>query len=60
MIKNLIPKFDNIIIVGGMANNFIKYFGYPVGNSITEMNCEIINDIFKLSKNYSCKIIFPQ
>ena len=27
IIKNLIPKFDNIIIVGGMANNVIKYMG---------------------------------
>jgi phosphoglycerate kinase len=27
IIKNLIPKFDNIIIVGGMANNILKYKG---------------------------------
>ena len=61
VIKNLIPKFDNIIIVGGMANNILKYKGYPIGNSLQEMNCEgIINDIFKLSKNYSCNIVFPQ
>ena len=25
VIKNLIPKFDYIVIVGGMANNFIEY-----------------------------------
>ena len=31
IIKNLIPKFDNIIIVGGMANNVLKYKGYPIG-----------------------------
>ena len=31
IIKNLIPKFDNIIIVGGMANNFIEYFGNNIG-----------------------------
>ena len=24
IIKNLIPKFDNIVIVGGMANNILK------------------------------------
>ena len=61
VIKNLIPKFDNIIIVGGMANNILKYKGYPIGKSIQEDNCEmIISDIFKLSENYSCSIIFPQ
>ena len=61
IIKNLIPKFDNIIIVGGMANNILKYKGYPIGKSIKEDGCEtIINDIFKLSKNYSCSIIYPK
>ncbi len=61
VIRNLIPKFDNIIIVGGMANNILKYKGHVIGKSIQEENCEeIINDIFKLSKNHSCSIIIPQ
>ena len=31
------------------------------GKSIQEGNCEtIIDDIFKLSKNHSCSIIFPE
>jgi len=61
LIKNLIPKFDNIIIVGGMANNILKYKGHPIGNSLREINCDaIISDIFKLSKNHSCSIVFPQ
>tara|TARA_B100000686_G_scaffold107230_1_gene114291 strand:+ start:74 stop:1252 length:1179 start_codon:yes stop_codon:yes gene_type:complete len=61
VIKNLIPKFDNIIIVGGMANNILKFKGYSIGKSIQEHNCEtIIDDIFKSSKNHSCSIIFPE
>ncbi len=61
IIKNLISKFDNIIIVGGMANNIIKYKGNQIGRSIKEENCEIIiNEIFETSKNHSCKIIFPE
>ena len=36
IIKNLIPKFDNIIIVGGMANNIINYKGNNIGKSIKE------------------------
>ena len=48
LIKNLIPKFDNIIIVGGMANNILKYHGHQIGKSIKEDNCEsIIQDIYK-------------
>ena len=61
VIKNLIPKFDNIIIVGGMANNILSHKGIQIGKSIREENCEtIINEIFQTSKNYSCKIIYPE
>ena len=61
VIKNLIPKFDNIIIVGGMANNILKYKGYNIGQSIQEKDCdEIIEEIFSLSKKENCKIIYPE
>ena len=61
IIKNLIPKFDNIIIVGGMANNILNHNGNKIGKSIKEENCEmIINEIFKTSKNYSCEITYPE
>ncbi len=60
IIKNLIPKFNNIIIVGGMANNFIEYFGNNIGKSIKEKNCyEIVEEIISLSKENECKIIYP-
>ncbi len=61
IIKNLIKKFDNIVIVGGMANSILKYVGQPIGKSIQEHNCdEIINDIFSLSKKYSCTVTLPK
>ena len=61
IIKNLIPRFDNIIIVGGMANNLLKYKGHSIGKSIQETNCETnIDDIFETSKNYPCSIILPE
>ena len=61
VIKNLIPKFDNIIIVGGMANNFIEYFGNNIGKSIKEKNCNhVVEQIISLSKNKGCKIIYPE
>ena len=61
VIKNLIPKFDNIIIVGGMANNFIEYFGHNIGKSIKEKNCEpIIEEIISISKKEKCKIFYPE
>ena len=61
IIKNLITKFDNIIIVGGMANNILKYKEYEIGKSIQEDNCDkIIEEIFSLSKKENCKIIYPE
>ena len=61
LIKNLIPKFDNIIITGGMANNILNYKGNPIGKSIIENNCEhIVDDIFKTAKIHSCKITYPE
>ncbi|MDB4066123.1 phosphoglycerate kinase [Candidatus Pelagibacter sp.] len=61
IIKNLIPKFDNIIIVGGMANNVIRYMGNNIGKSLQEDNSDsIIQEIFSLSKTKNCKIIYPQ
>ena len=61
IIKNLIPKFDNIIIVGGMANNIIKYMGNNIGKSLNEENSNlIIEEIFALSKKQNCKIIYPK
>jgi phosphoglycerate kinase len=61
IIKNLIPKFDNIIIVGGMANNIIKYMGHNIGKSLQEKNSDpIIKKIFLLSEKENCKIVYPE
>ncbi len=60
VIKNLVPKFENIIIVGGMANNIIKYKGFNIGNSIKEDGCNsTIDEIFLLANQNNCKIFFP-
>ena len=60
IIKNLIPKFNNIIIVGAMANNILNHMGNQIGKSVKEENCEkIIEEIFKTSKQHSCSIIYP-
>ena len=61
IIENLIPKFDNIIIVGGMANNILSHENFSIGKSIYEKNCnEIIKRIFEASKKNSCCITYPE
>ena len=61
LIKNLINKFDTIVIVGGMANNIIKYLGHDIGKSLQEKNSnQIVKEIFLLSKKGKCKLIYPE
>ncbi len=60
VIKSLIEKVDNIIIVGAMANNFIKFKGYKVGKSLIEFGSEkIIEEIYDVADKKECKIIIP-
>jgi len=60
IINNLIKKFNNIIIVGGMANTMLKHTGLKVGKSIFEDNCEsLVKEILENSKKYNCKITCP-
>ncbi len=61
IIENLVSKFDNIIIVGGMANSFLKYFGQNIGKSIYEKNTdEIIKKIIETAKSKKCNLVFPE
>tara|TARA_B100002051_G_scaffold21813_1_gene17026 strand:- start:854 stop:1960 length:1107 start_codon:yes stop_codon:yes gene_type:complete len=61
IIENLIPKFDNIIILGGMANNFLKYKKINIGKSIFEKNSEnIVKKLLNLSKKSNCNLYFPE
>ena len=60
IINNLIKKFDNAIIVGGMANTILKHIGKNVGKSIYEKDSsDLVKQIFENSKKYDCEIIIP-
>ena len=61
IINNLIKKFNNIIIVGGMANTMLKHTGVSVGKSICEYECApLIKEIIENSKKYNCDIALPK
>jgi len=61
IINNLIKKFNNIIIVGGMANTMLKHTGVSVGKSICEYECApLIKEIIENSKKYNCNITLPK
>ena len=49
IINNLIKKFNNIIIVGGMGNTMLKHTGSNIGKSICENDCgSLIKEILSL------------
>ena len=61
IIEHLLPKFDNLIIVGGMANNFFQYRKYQIGKSIYEEDSnKIVKNILDLGKKYGCNIYIPE
>ena len=60
VIISLIKKVDNLIIVGAMANNFIKFKGKKVGKSLLELGSEkIIKEIYSEAIKYNCEIVTP-
>jgi 3-phosphoglycerate kinase len=49
-----------LVIIGAMANNFLKFKGINIGSSIYEKGTEdIVKEINSLAKKYNCKIIIP-
>ena len=59
-ILNLIKNTNNVVVVGAMANNFLKFKGLNVGASLLEKGMEnIIEDIYISAKKYNCNIIIP-
>jgi len=60
VLTNLIKKMDNIVIVGAMANNFIKYNKYNIGKSIYEKNVKnLIENVITQSNTHNCKLSIP-
>ena len=60
VIRSLIKKVDNLVIVGAMANNFIKFKGNKVGKSLVETSSEIIiNEIYDKAIENNCEIVTP-
>ena len=61
VIKSLIEKVNNLIIVGAMANNFFIYKNLKVGKSLIETHTkEIIKTIYEKAYENKCKILIPE
>ena len=61
ILTNLVKKMQAIVIVGAMANNFIKYKGHNIGKSLFEKDQEnLLKDIIKKCETNNCKLIIPE
>ncbi len=60
LLGNLIPKVDQIIIGGGMANTFLAAQGHPVGKSLCEHDLlDTARDIMAAATAGNCELILP-
>ena len=61
VLSNLVKKMENVVIVGAMANNFIKHNGFNIGKSLFEKDKEtLIKDIIEKCKTNQCNLILPE
>ena len=60
ILSSLLEKIDNLVIVGAMANNFLKFEGVNIGVSLAEKGSEnSIKNINALAEKNKCNIIIP-
>ena len=60
LLNHLVENFDNIIIVGAMANTFLLANGFKVGRSLVEKQLvKIAQEIMIKAKNYNCNLVLP-
>lgn len=60
VIRNLINKVDNLIIVGGMAYTFVKALGGEIGQSLVEDDkLQVAQEILDLAKEKGVALILP-
>ena len=60
ILSSLSKKADNLVIVGAMANNFLKFKGINVGKSVIEEGSEnIVKNINTLAAKNKCNIVIP-
>ena len=60
ILSSLLENAENLIIIGAMANNFLKFKGINIGASIVEKGSEnTVKNIYNLAEKNKCNIIIP-
>ncbi len=60
VLENLLPRMDQIIVGGGMANTFLLALGHDVGKSLAEPDfVDTAKAILEKAKENNCEIVLP-
>jgi len=60
ILSSLLENADNLVIVGAMANNFLKFKGVNVGASLIEKGSEnTVKNLNTLAEKNKCNLIIP-
>ncbi|MEJ5360679.1 MAG: phosphoglycerate kinase [Spirochaetota bacterium] len=61
VLKNIIPKVDNLLIGGGMSYTFLKALGYTIGKSVVEDDqLNTAKEIIELAKKHNVNLLLPE
>ena len=59
LLNKLLPKCDHLLLMGGLANSFLKVLGINIGESLATNDTNVLNNIKSLLVNYKDKIMLP-
>ncbi|MCX8122943.1 MAG: phosphoglycerate kinase [Spirochaetes bacterium] len=61
VLKNIIPKVDNLLIGGGMSYTFLKALGYKIGKSVVEDDqLNTAKEIIEMAKKHNVNLVLPE
>lgn len=59
LIESLLPRCDQLLLTGGIANSCLAILGFSVGNSLRTTDTEVMNKIKNILIKYKDKIMLP-
>lgn len=59
LIESLLPRCDNLILVGGIANSCLATLGFNVGSSLRTKDPKVLSKIKDILVQYKDKIVLP-
>lgn len=59
LLNKLLPKCDHLLLMGGLANTFLKVLDINIGESLASNDNNVLDSVKNLLVNYKEKIMLP-